>query len=261
MIPFTPLRSRRLDLTFRELSFDDEMALCFHPEAAHESSLTDFLARAIKHANPATDTHVTDPRAMTVSERLLALAHYNLHIRDDAPNYAVTEAASLFDFLDASRENVRVPTFVAAGESWTITPLIGAAAEAIEVLQNEVQGERAGFRHWMLGMMAAQLLRAGEMPGQPGSAAAPDPVTASSEYIDWLRSRMAVLNNLPSSALNEMFAHFRTLAPESSDFFRIWFDDKGVIVLPKEAGAAFAPARFLILSAVSQLAIELAGKA
>lgn len=39
MIVFSPLSTRRLDVTLHELGIGDEIALCYLPEKAHEKAL------------------------------------------------------------------------------------------------------------------------------------------------------------------------------------------------------------------------------
>ena len=103
-----------------------------------------------------------------------------------------------------------------------------------------------------MGFMAAQLLREGEAPY-------PDPVAESAAYIDWLTFRMKVIHALPASAMQQLYANYRAALENDTQFFRIWFDEQGVIVLPKEAGALTPPARFLVHSSFSELALALTG--
>lgn len=252
MIVFAPLRTRRLDVRLRELSLDDEMALCHLPERAHEAALTEFLHRAVEQAATPSAKHVADPRAWTASERLLALVHYSIHTREDAPDYAVTEAARLSDFLDMARESRNAQTFDACGDTWTVQALTGAMAETIEALQLELPPDSSGHKHWLVGLIAAQLMRSED--------ASPDPISASSEYMDWLRLRMAAFSAMTGSDMTELFGKFRLALADSTDYFRVWFDDQGLIVLPKEAGSVLNPARFLVHTSLSELALSLSGK-
>lgn len=252
MIVFAPLRARRLDVSLHELPIGDEIALCHLPERAHEKAMTEFLTRAIESANVPSGQHLADPRAWSVGERLLALAHYCKHTRDDGPDYAVTESSRLSDYLDMSRDLPPAPVpFTALGDEWITIPLSGAAAEVLESLQS--QSDLAGRAHWVIGAMAAQMVRVGE--------AFPDPVAETAKYTDWLAQRIGTLRAFPSSSFDVMYANYCEAAARDAQYFSIWFDELGVIVLPKEAGAATPPARFLILAGVGALALSLAGKA
>ncbi|MDF0506597.1 hypothetical protein POK33_38245 [Burkholderia cenocepacia] len=252
MIVFAPLRTRRLAVRLRELPIGDEMALCALPDTAHEKALTEFLTYCVESAETPSDKYIADPRAWSVSERLLVLAHYQSHTRDDAPDYAVTETSRLSDYLDMSRDIASAPSFSVEGDEWTVQPLTGAMAEAIETLQLEAAVDANGHEHWLIGVMAAQLVRTGESP--------PDAIAEPAQYIEYLRLRMQILRKLPSSVAGELYARFRSAHEEMSQFFRVWIDNQGIIVLPKEAGAPIAPARFLVHSCVSELARALSGK-
>ncbi|HEY0662787.1 MAG TPA: hypothetical protein VGD21_15870 [Lysobacter sp.] len=235
----------------RELSIGDEIALCHLPPTAHEKALSEFLERAVESAGTPSARHVADPRAWTVSERLLALAHYCIHTRDDAPDYAVTDVSKLSDYLDAARDLPATgATFSAIDDEWELRPLTGAAAEAIEALQFE--STLKGREHWLMGFMAAQLARKGEET--------PDSVADGADYVTWLDNRIGVMRSLPSSGFDQLYAGYRAALEKDTQFFRIWFDEQGVIVFPKEAGAATPPARFLVHSCIGELALSISGK-
>lgn len=252
MIVFAPLRARRLEVHLKELSIGDEIALCHLPENAHEKALTEFLERAIDAADTPSARHVANPRAWSVGERLLALAHYCIHTREDRPDYAVTESSKLSDYLDMSKDFPLQPaTFQALDDKWVLRPLTGAAVEVLESLQ--VESDLQGREHWLIGAMSAQLLREGET--------CPDPVADFSAYVEWLKGRIATMREIPSSSFDVLYAHYRAAMQQDTQFFTLWFDDQGVIVLPKEAGAVTPPARFLVLSCVGAVALSITGKA
>lgn len=252
MITFAPLRTRRLDVLLQELSIGDEIALCHLPELAHEKSLTAFLERAVEVARAPTERHVASPRAWSVGERLLALAHYCTHTREDGPDYAVTDASRLSDYLDAAADVAAAPVaFSVLGDNWVLRPLIGAAVEVLEGLQGQM--ELRGREFWIVGSMAAQLLREGEVT--------PDPVAEFAEYGEWLERRIVTMGAMPSSGFDLLFAHYAEAMQSGGQFFKIWFDEQGVIVLPKEAGAVVPPARFLVHSCIGTVALSLTGKA
>lgn len=252
MILFSPLRRQRLDVRLRELSIGDEIELCSLPELAHEKGLTEFLARAIASAETPSPTHLANPRAWSVGERLLALAHYCVHVREDGPDYAVTETSRLSDYLDAGKDLPDSPSmFEANGDGWVLRPLTGAAAEVLEALQSE--STLPGRAYWLLGAMAAQLVRVGE--------STPDPVEEEVKYSQWLKARMETLRAFPSSAFDSMYLNYRASLDRDSQFFTIWFDEQGVVVLPKEAGAVAPPARFHVHAAIGAVALSVTGKA
>lgn len=256
MIAFSPLRTRRLEVRLHELALGSEIALCHLPENHHEKAMSEFLAYAIDSAAAPSEHHLADPRQWSVGERILALAHYCTHVREDGPDYAVTDVSKLSDYLDFARDIADAqPTFAAVDDRWHLLPLSGAAAEAIEALQGSTG--LVGREHWIVGAMAAQLVREDE------TSPPPDPIASFADYTSWLTHRMAVMKAMPSSGFTQLFAGYRAALESSAQFFRIWFDETGVIVLPlttKEAGALLPPARFLLLSAIGSIALVLTGK-
>jgi hypothetical protein len=257
MIRFEPLRTARLDVRLRELSFGDEIALCQTHETAHEATMSEFLRRAVEYAGVPSPRHVSDTRAWTVGERLFALAHYCVHTREDRPDYAVTDTSTLSDYLDVARDLPEPSTFEEAGDTWTLHPLTGAMAEAIESLQGSTT--LTGVAHWMTAAMAAQLLRASDH-----EQGVPDAVVDATGYVKWLAKRIAVMAGLPASTFDRMYAQYRIALDRDTQFFRIWFDREGVIVLPKllphGAQAVTPAARFLVRSVVGELALGVTGK-
>jgi hypothetical protein len=254
MINFAPLRTARLDVRLRELGIGNELSLCHMPLTAHEKTLTEFLNFVLADANAPTPRHLTDPRAWSVSERFLVLAHYNLHVRDDAPDWAVTETSKLSDYLDPALEPGAAKPFQAARDTWTLRPLSGAMAEALETLQ--LESTLVGLEHWVIGAMACQLLREGEE--------SPDAALETADFHAWLAKRMTVLKEYPSSDFDALFVGYRVALAQSTQYFTLWFDDEGVIVLPKtsdtEAAALLPAARFLADSALGRVALSLSGK-
>lgn len=257
MIRFEPLRTARLDVRLRELSFGDEIALCQTNETAHESTMSEFLRRAVEFAGVPSPRHVADPRAWTVSERLFVLAHYNVHTREDRPDYAVTDTSVLSDYLDVGREPPEAITFEEAGDTWTLKPLTGAMAEAIETLQGSIS--LSGLAHWLACGMSAQLVR-----DRDNEQGIPDAVADPVGYARWLSARAQVMAGMPGSTFDRMYAQYRLSLDQATQFFRVWFDREGVIVLPKllssGAQAATPAARFLVRSVIGQLALGVTGK-
>jgi hypothetical protein len=252
MITFAPLRSRRLDVRMKELSIGDEIALCALPELAHEKSMTEFLERVVASADAPSALHVSNPRAWSVGERLLALAHYCIHTREDGPDYAITTTSNLSEYLDTGKDfPIEPATFDALGDKWQLLPLTGAAAEVLESLQPE--SNLKGPVYWMIGAMSAQLVRENET--------APDPVAEEAAYIEWLKARMVVFSAFPSSSFDVLYANYREAVERDMHFFSIWFDAEGIIVLPKEAGAIAPPARFLVSATIGAVALAVTGKA
>jgi hypothetical protein len=254
LIEFRPLRTKRLALTLQEIAIGDAISLASIPPSMYESQTTRFLNGVIKQAEAATPAHVTDPRSMTVQERAFAVAHYMAHVSDSAPDFSIGDGR-FSNYLVGQQQNV-VPTFAAGnvgGDAWSLVPLIGAAAEAIEELHGDLQGI-AGEYHWMLGCMASQLRKKDD--------AAPDPVTDTT-YGDWLRERMLVLSRYPESDFVQMLVLYRQAVRATRHFFNMDINDDGIVFLEeveKEAVATLPPARFPVSSCLSDFALRMGGK-
>jgi hypothetical protein len=251
MIVIDALRTARLEVRLRELSMGDEIELCYLPDGSHEKALSEFLRLAVDRADTPSDRHVADPRAWTVGERYLALAHYNRAVREDGPNYAVTESTKLGDYLIRDRDVIEPVRFEAIGDKWEFRPATGAALEALEDMRF---GSPLRPRvMWLLGLMAIQLRRGTDDER-------PDPIAGVEDYSAWLAKRMAVIRGLPASDSEALWFQYRLACEQGAQFFRLWYDDEGVIVMPKEAGGVLPPARFLVHAGFTELALEITGK-
>ncbi|MEN9865419.1 MAG: hypothetical protein RL748_1009 [Pseudomonadota bacterium] len=246
MIQFPLLRTQRLEVQLQELTIGDEIALCQFPEWAHEQSLSAFLQRVVAKAHPLLDDGSPDPRAWSVGERLLVLAHYCIRTREDGPDFPLAGNYPLSRYLARAQDWQAAPSFEAIGDTWTLQPLSGAAAEVLEAAQ-------AGRVHWVMGAMAAQLMRTQDQDR-------PDPVKYFEAYQTWLTHRIATMERLPSSDFTILFDAFIQAQQTQFQFFKTWFDDSGIIILPKEAGSEAPPARFLITTHLGEAALSIAGK-
>jgi hypothetical protein len=251
MTPIDVLRTKRLEVRMSELPIGDEIELCYMPDGSHEKALSEFLRRVVTDAEQKSDQHVTDPRAWTVGERYLALAHYNRAVREDGPNYQVTESTKLSDYLIRDRDLQPAITFEANGDTWTFSPATGAALEALEELR--FTNARPGLPLWIFGLMAIQLVRAAD-------GERPDPIANSEDYSAWLETRIAVMRALPGSDAENLYREHAAAQEQAAQFFRVWVDAEGVIVMPKDAGGGLPPARFRIHAGFSQMALALTGK-
>jgi len=250
MIVIDVLRTARLEVRMRELAIGDEIELCHLPDGSHEKALSEFLRLAVDRADTPSERHIADPRAWSVGERYLALAHYNRAVREDGPNYAVTESTKLGDYLIRDSDPIEPVEFDAIGEKWHFRPATGAALEALEELR--FSSALPGRVLWLLGLMAIELSRETEER--------PDPIADIEEYSAWLAKRIEIMRSLPASDSEALYAQFRLAKEQSAQFFRVWFDAEGVIVTPKDVAGALPAARFLVHSGFSELALAITGK-
>lgn len=255
MIHFTPIRTRRLNVRLREIPIGAAVKLCgMTPERA-ELTATEFLRFAIEEAKAANDQQVTDPRAWTVQERMWAVVSYLCVTSDGDVDLKIDENAKLSDYyLGGIDYPAKLPIELGtvAGTRWTMKPLLGAEAEAIEEFKAVRQSQTGRF-HWAVCAMAAQLRKPGET--------APDAINDYVGFCQWLRKRAEELEALPESEFAGLMAAFWTGQDQLAHFFRIGFDDAGVVALPaKEGRADLRPARFPADSCVTDFAKRLAGK-
>lgn len=255
MIHFPLLRTRRLTVQLRELSIGESIAIAAMPPHLEEAEYTAFLRAAVQSAQG-----VEDPADWTVQERMLAVCHYLAATAEDGPDFALG-AGRYSDYLDGETDiqpNVQqVEVGELAGDTWHIRHLTGRMAESIERMAGEVQdasGNPLSSRlHWILGGMAAQLVRAGEsVPG------ADMPEGAFDEH---LVARMRVMGSFPESDFSALMRLYFEGREKLRHLFRIEFSKDGIVAMPKGGAAAnLPPARFPVRSCLSRIALELVGK-
>jgi hypothetical protein len=259
MILIPPLRTRRLSVQFKELSIGAAIRLAgIHPRQ-HEFATSEFLKAVVDAAATPTDKHVADPRLWTVEERTLAVCHYLAAVADNGEaDFQVGEAGKLTDYLDTGRDYVATaPAGQAADDKWQMVPLTGMAAEVIEGLAGDVDGVPAGRMHWLVGTMAAQMVRV-DAEGKPLEPLAPD---SDAELSEWIRGRMRVLSEFPESAFSQLLAARAAGMRALAHFFVTDTSDDGLVCLPArkgEGGEQLPPARFPVDQCISPVALELA---
>jgi hypothetical protein len=247
MIHFPLLRTRRLTVQLRELTIGDALALAALPPRREEAACTAFLRCAVESARG-----LKDPAAWTVQERTLAVAHYLAATAEDGPDFAVGDGR-YSDYLDGGAE---LPTLApllelgrAGGDLWHIGHLTGAMAEAIERMAGEVEHVGGRF-HWLLGAMAAQLVRAGE-----SAPPAAGPEGGGDAFEQYLLGRARVMAAFPASDFAELMNLYLAGRDKLHHLFRIEFDRDGIVALPKGGAAAnLPPARFPVDACIPELA-------
>jgi hypothetical protein len=245
MINIPVLKVRRLTVRLRELSIGQAVSLAQIPAHRHEALTTEFLKAAIESSS------VENPEDWTVEERMMAVGHYLASTNDAGPDFAVGEG-SYSDYLD-----VRPPVMGLApdmtldlgeleGDRWRLRHLTGAHAEAIERLAGELPGI-AGRLHWIIGGMAAQLLRAEESQ---------DERLEDAELLE----RMRVFAGFPESGFVRLLVMYNDGRQKIANIFTTEFSDEGIVALPKKGarGDTLPPARFHGRSCLSAFAQALA---
>jgi hypothetical protein len=237
-IHFPILRSKRLTVQLKELTIAQSISLAKMPSHAEQETITAFLKAAIESTN-----NLDDVTQWTVAERTLTVCHYLSSVVDDGPDFAVGESGHYTDYLDGEHDCNDIDALIDLGELsgdfWQIRHLTGYAAESIERLEGALDNI-TGRLHWMLGVMAAQLVRKGE------------DCPANFEE-DWLLHRMKTLAALSESDFITLSFLHQTGLDKIYHLFSINYDDDGLLVLPTQ-GEDLPPARFRVRSSLSGFA-------
>lgn len=250
MIYFSPLRTRRLTVQLRELTIGDSLTLAAMPPHLEEAACTSFLRCAV-----ASSQNIPDPANWTVQERTLAVCHYLAATTEDGPDFSVGDGR-YSDYLQGEAD---IQTSVQAlelgevgGDVWHVRHLTGAMAESIERMVGEIEGV-SGRLHWLLGGMAAQLVRTGEEP--------PDAAAGEGLFDEYLLARVQILKGYPESDFGKLMGLYLGGRDKLHHLFKLEFTDDGIVAMPKGGVAAnLPPARFPVHSCLSRLARELVGK-
>lgn len=251
MINFPVLRTRRLTVQLRELSIGESITVANMPAHLNEAGCTAFLRSVVKDSG-----EFSDPLHWTVQERMMAVCHYLASVSDDGPDFSVGNGR-FSDYLDGSDhqapllpETIKIGDV--GGDTWHIRHLTGAMAESIERLTGEIAGI-TGRLHWLLGCMAAQLVRQSE--------SALDPAEGEGAFDQYLAERMRVLSGYPESDFANLMHLYLVEREKLSHLFNIHFADDGLVALPKGGMASgLPPARFPAYSCISRFAQQLVRK-
>jgi hypothetical protein len=243
MINIPPLRTKRLTVQMKEISMKDAIALATIPERLQQASASFFLNAVIEQSDG-----VESPDDWTVQERTMAVCHYMSATFDDGPDFALAGGDARYsDYLIGGEDypGDHVDLGEVEGDKWSIRPLTGRMANAIERLEGEVEGI-AGYAHWQVGLMAAQLVPNGrmELPEQDG------------ELDTLLLERMRVFAQYPESVFIQLLERFHAGTQQLQHLLTISFDRSGIVVLPadREGNAAKPPARFPVGTCITAFA-------
>lgn len=247
MINFPVLRTRRLTVQLRELSIGASIALAALPVQLEQANCTAFLRKAIESVKG-----IEDPAQWTVQERMLVVCHYLASVSEDGPDFSLGEG-HYSDYLDGAAD-IALPVALfdvgsVGGDAWRVRHLSGAMAESIERSMGEVEG-MSGRLHWLLGSMAAQLVRAGEAPIEPADG--------EGAFDEFLTSRMKVIAAYPESDFADLMGRYASGRDKLHHLMRVEFTPDGLVALPK-GGGALPPARFPVRSCLSRMALEMVG--
>jgi hypothetical protein len=234
VIHFPPLRTGRLNVQLRELTIREAVGLAAMPPSAHEAATTALLKLIVVEANGPNQ----EQGRWTVQERMFVVAHY-LACTAETGNFQIGEGR----FLDYLRGDIdaapgEVDAGEACGDQWRARQLTGDEAVAAEGLCRD-------RLNWVAADMAARLY----VPGEDGPKR-PDASEAPAAFSAWLAERTAVIESMAESDFEQVFAAYRRGLEGLQHLFWLEFDEGGHVVMPKEGGAALAPARFPVAAAL-----------
>ena len=242
MIYFPEIRARRFTIQLRELTIGQSLELAARPVHLEQSNTTLFLRHAVVNPKIPVDR-------WRIGERVLAVAHY-LSCVTQEPNFKIGQG-SYADYLVS--EAAQIPDGVdlgtVVGESWRMRHLDGRLAEAIERLSVP---PLAGRLMWLMGTMAAQMYRPGELE--------PDTMTEGT-LDEWLEARVQAFGQISESEFEEMLLAFHKGREQLTHLFRIDVDDSGIVCRANKEDAGLPPARFPVRANLSAWTRAMAGRA
>jgi hypothetical protein len=256
MITFSPLKTRRLNITLHEISAGDAIALCAMRSDMQEASTTALLQGIITPDPAPRASQVVNPRAMTVCERAMITAHYIAHVNGESHDFYVGEQGRFSNYIrdGADYPQERVDVCELGGDFWTARPILGADAEAIERLIVGGRLASSGRAVWRVAAMAATMSRRGE--------SVPNPLEVSdSEFDDWIESRVRVFMGFPERDFINLLMEFIEAQQKLDHLLILHIGTDGLVFLPNEGGAGLPPARFPYRSAIDERTEDIFGKA
>lgn len=242
---FTPYRTPRINVDIAELDYGNAIDLAQWSPSLYEARLTTFLRMVVRHPDPIREGTVTDPRQWTVQERHAVQAHYIAHTYPEF-DFQVGEKARFSQYLHQSvRTAEDVPLGPIAGDEWTLRPLLGMHAEAIErlILGRRIPGKQAG---WISGALACQLVASDETEAGflRDSKLPTDPLETlpDAQVDEWVFRRVEVFKRFAQSDLSDMLRAFLLGCEQQQHLVRINFNDQGPVLVSEVPGVG--PARF-----------------
>lgn len=245
---FQHTRTRRLNVTLRELTLAEAINLCGLPAELLEATATEMLRYIASGADTPTPRYVRDPLLMTVQERTYLVAQYLAQVSEDGPDFSLG-SLHYTDYVQFDRDIPGEETGlgVVAGKERVLRHLLGAHVQAMEVLCKK-RGD------WIVAAIACQMCEAG--------AQSPDWAAMSQhEVMQFLDGAMGRLRQMPESMFEEVYAAYWRGTEALYHFFSIEFDDAGIVCLPhKETEVGLVPARFRADSCIGTIARLIAGQ-
>lgn len=244
MIYFPPLSTKRLNVQLRELTIQQAIDLAATPIGRHEVTTQRFITSVVESSTGPEK----DPLRWTVEERMMVLAHYLSCVSEEGANFSLGGEAKFSDFLHADGAPDFGPEWVAVGEAcgseWRAHQVNGAQARAME-------GACRSQLDWMFAELAVRMRPVDDTKPPP------DAVDEPEQFSEWLAARMGEVKALPESDFGVLFVLLRAGQEQLRHIFRVELDAEGFFAVSKEMEGGRAAGRFLVSSAVTDLARRL----
>lgn len=223
----SPLSLPNITLDMKELTILQAMTLAKIPANQEQYSVSRFIRFVTNDA--------VNPGTLTAQERAMALCHYLAASSETGADFNVGNGF-FSDYFNPTQ--AKQPHSIALagyeGDSWQVTPLLGWALESLERLEGELP-ELTGRAYWLVGRMASQLVKVGDIL----------PDIDSNDSVDiWLLHRLKTFTSYPEREFNRLLDAFLTAVEAHNALFNIDVDDTGLVIMPATEDKGLPPARF-----------------
>jgi hypothetical protein len=239
------IRTSRIDVTPRELTWGESISLCKMPPlaGAEESAFLRYICDGASSEGG----RVSDPRMWTVQERTFVVCRYLSAVSPQA-NFAVHADSKLSDFIRGDADYTAPEVVIGEGSgAIRVTHMLGVHQELLERLCRD-SGE------WIFGAMACLTFMPDEL--EPDLGAMPD-----MEALKWVDDRIAATSRKPASEIEARLEAYWAGLGNLYHFFTVVFDNKGPCFARKGGGPESVPARFPVDTCLPNTARQLAGRA
>lgn len=239
-----PFRSPRIGVTLREMTLGDGIELCARPDIMHEANQGRALVAMIE-THEGRPGQESDVRLWTVHERKAVIAHYMAGTFQEG-DFPVGETGRYSHYLYHDQMTAQaIEVGMIDDEAWSLVPLLGFHAEAIErlIVARRLPAGRLG---WMLGAMAFQLRRSEDLEREfCASIQLPaPPLHELPEALldDWLAHRVDVLRKLPDSVIAQLTDSHLIGFEAQQHLLQLAIHPEGLVLVSEVPGSP--PARF-----------------
>ena len=249
-------------LKINELTIEQAIDVSLLPQkGCYEKNITTFLGFVFGEAVGGISSN---PKLWTCSQRYLAIAMYLAYILDDGFGLKVNDKYILDDYLNTTLQNA-APTLknddvlelimlgddVHGDNKYSFVQLLGWHVEAIETVAEN-------YTDWLFCAMAACLRVDNEILDYPY-----DENTSTYDYAQFLIKRVDTFKKYPESLFVKLNMFFMEAFTKHSSFFKLWFDDVGVVALHNKEGIDdihYESLRFCVSDTVSRATKYISGR-